>query len=336
MPRPAITKKGQHFLHSAASRTIALGDVMRMAEDEAERVFASIRWHANDGKPICPWCGCTVSYDCRRPNGASRWSCKGCGKDYSLTSGTSFAYHKLSIRDYLAATVIYVNEVKSKAHLALSRDLDIQSKTAFVLSHKLREAVGKEIAANQLGGIDKIAEIDGAYFGGYQKPANRKADRVDRRLKENQNGKKKCVVVIRERSGRSKTKVFGSEDEAMGFIQRSLGKGTTVHADESNAWNDLHGRFKTFRVNHSVEYKGQDGACTNNAESYFSRLRRCEVGIHHNISGVYLGRYAAEIAWREDYRRASNGDQFRQVINMVSITGPSRDFVGYWQRSWAA
>ena len=143
-------------------------------------------------------------------------------------------------------------------------------------------------------------------------------------------------MVVTERGGRTKTKVFGSEDEATGFIQRSLGKGTVVHADESNAWNDLHGRFKTFRVNHSVEYKGEDGACTNNAESYFSRLRRSEFGVHHVISGTYLGRYAAEMAFRDDHCRTASGSLFYRVLDLIVTTGPSRDFVGYWQRSKAA
>ena len=326
----------QHFLLSSRARTLSLARVLNMTNHEAEAVFASIRWPETRGKPVCPCCGCDSSYDCRRPSGAPRWRCKGCGKDYSLTSGTSFAYHKLPISRYLAATVMFVNGAKGKAALELSRDLDVQYKTAFVLEHKLREAVAKEIAANHLGGIDKIAEVDGAYFGGHLRPANRKADRIDRRLKENQNGKRKVVVVITERGGRSKTKVFGSEDEATGFIQRSLGKGTTVHADESNAWNDLHGRFKTFRVNHSVEYKGADGACTNNAESYFSRLRRSEFGVHHVISGIYLDRYAAEMAFREDHCRTSNGRIFNRVLSLIATTGPSRDFVGYWQRSKVA
>jgi len=39
------------------------------------------------------------------------------------------------------------------------------------------------------------------YFGGYIKPANHKENRRDRRLSRNQNGKRQCVVVIRERDG---------------------------------------------------------------------------------------------------------------------------------------
>ncbi len=69
------------------------------------------------------------------------------------------------------------------------------------------------------------------------------------------------------------------------------------------------------------------------AESFFSRLRRAEIGAHHHISGRYLAAYASEMAWREDNRRISNGEQFLQVM-AASLTHPvSRLLKGYWQRS---
>jgi hypothetical protein len=80
----------------------------------------------------------------------------------------------------------------------MSRDLDVQYRTAFVLQHKLREAMAVEMATVTLSGT---VEIDGTYFGGHVKPANYKKDRKDRRLSENQTGKRKCVVVMRERNG---------------------------------------------------------------------------------------------------------------------------------------
>jgi hypothetical protein len=43
-----------------------------------------------------------------------------------------------------------------------------------------------------------------------------------------------------------------------------------------------------------------DGACTNQAEEYFSRLRRAAIGIHYYIAGAYLFRRAQESSWREE------------------------------------
>jgi transposase-like protein len=157
-----------------------------MGEETAETAFKAIRWHATGGNPFCPRCGCETVYDCRKANGALRWRCKACRKDFSVTSGTIFAFHKMPLRNYLAAIAIFVNEVKGKSALALSRDLDCQYKTAFVLAHKLREAMASELKGLHLGGEGETVEVDGGYFGGYVKPSNFKENRRDRRLAKNQ------------------------------------------------------------------------------------------------------------------------------------------------------
>ena len=89
------------------------------------------------------------------------------------------------------------------------------------------------------------------------------------------------------------------------------------------------------RINHQEAYS-LDGACTNYAEEYFSRLRRAEIGIHHHIAGAYLLRYAQESSWREDNRRVSNGDQVSRIAHLALKRGKSVDFTGYWQRHIAA
>src|SRR5260370_36291088 len=89
------------------------------------------------------------------------------------------------------------------------------------------------------------------------------------------------------------------------------------------------------RVNHSQEYKAEDGANVNQAESYFSRLRRAEIGQHHRISGHLLHQYANEAAWREDNRRNPNGTNWNAVIG-ASFAGPKRQaWTGYWDPSAA-
>jgi transposase-like protein len=276
----------QHFLLSSQARSLSLATVARMTEDEARAMFRAIRWAATDGDPSCPRCGCLAVYEY-----ASRpiFKCKGCGHQFSVTSGTIFASHKLPLRDYLLAIAIFVNAVKGISALQLGRDLNVQAKTAFVLAHKLREAMAAEHQTMTVGGE---VEIDGAYFGGYVKPENRKADRRDRRLRENQTGKRRCVVVMRERGGRTLPFVFRAEDQAVATIVERVRPGTTIHADEASGWDELHGRFEMRRINHSVAFM-DEGACTNQAESFFSRLRRAEIGQHHHISGQYLSAAAA-------------------------------------------
>jgi ISXO2-like transposase domain len=251
-----------------------------------------------------------------------------------VTSDTLFAWHKLPLKTYLMAIAVFCNEVKGKSMLALSRDLDVQYKTAFVLAHKLREAMASTTKALVIGGEGRTAEIDGAYFGGHIRPKNLAASRIDRRLSENRLGYRKVVVAMRERGGQTLAQVFLSEADAVATIRQRIAKGTIVHADEISAWNPLHASFVMQRINHQDGYS-IDGACTNGAESYFSRLRRGELGHHHHIAGPYLARYAQEAAWREDLRRTSNGGQVHGVAALAMRCRPSVDFCGYWQRARA-
>ena len=318
----------QHFLLSKQARSLSLAAVMRLSDEGAYEAFKQIRWVDTDGEPICPRCGCDDVYEYR-----SRriFKCKGCEAQFSVTTFTIFASRKLPVRDLLAAIAIFVNGAKGISALQLSRDLDVQYKTAFVLAHKLREAMGAEMKTRKLSGV---IEIDGAYFGGYVKPENRKEDRKDLRLKANRSGKRKAVVVMRERNGKSLTHVCKMEDDAVPAILEHVTPGSTIYADEGSGWDSLHARYAMRRVNHSIGFM-DDGVCTNQAESYFSRLRRAEIGTHHHISGRYLHAYANEMAWREDHRRKSNGTQYLCAASAALNHPVSRQWKGYWQRSMA-
>ncbi|BGE86810.1 IS1595 family transposase [Methylosinus trichosporium] len=315
----------QHFLLSSAARTLSLTKVARMSDDEARGAFREIRWASTSGDPVCPSCGCVAVYSYKsRPI----FKCKGCDSQFSVTSGTIFANRKLPVRDYLMAIAIFANGAKGHSALQLSRDLDVQYKTAFVLAHKIREALAAEVEGMKATGD---VEIDGAYFGGYVKPTNHKENRRDRRLAVNQNGKRQCVVIMRERNGRTLPFVFKSEAESVSTIAGRVAAGATVHADEALHWDRLHALYLTKRINHEHSYS-EDGACTNQAESFFSRLRRAEIGTHHHIAGRYLSAYAREMAWREDHRRVSNGEQYLMMASAALAHPVSRQWKGYWQR----
>ena len=96
---------------------------------------------ARDGRRSdLPECGCCAVYEYRTRR---LFKCKGCGKQFSVTSGTTFHGRKLAIRDYLMAIAIFANAAKGTSALQLGRDLDVSYKTAFVLAHKLREAMAR-------------------------------------------------------------------------------------------------------------------------------------------------------------------------------------------------
>ncbi|MCA0870958.1 IS1595 family transposase [Seohaeicola saemankumensis] len=317
----------QHFLLSAASRTLSLRSIYKAGEDAAYQTFCEMRWPKTDGEAVCPRCGHDETYNIRTRR---KFKCKGCHHQFSVTSGTIFASRKMDFVDLLAAICIIVNASKGVSMVQLSRDLDCQYKTAFVLAHKLREAMAQEIQTGEV--LDGHVEIDGAYFGGHIRPENRKEDRKDRRLKKHQTGKRRVVVVMRERYGRTLPTVTKTEAEGVELATRNVSRMATLSADEASHWDLLHAGWDVERVNHSEVYSDH-GKHTNMAESYFSRLRRMVVGQHHHVSPQYLHQYANHAAWLEDNRRTDNGTLAHIMVSNAMGAPVSRNWKGCWQRA---
>jgi len=314
----------QHFLMSAAARTLSLKAIFADGEAAAYRRFCALRWPETNGAPICPECRCIEAYSI---TSRRRFKCAACHHQFSVTSGTIFASRKLCFADLLSAICLFVNASKGMSAVQFSRDLNVQYKTAFVLMHKLREAMAAETADARLG---NTVEVDGAYFGGHVRPTNFKEDRVDRRLLRNRTGKRRVVVVLRERGGRTLTRAFLREAEGVRFAKERIEAGSIVAADEVAHWDLLTSTFKTQRINHSDAYS-RDGIHTNMAESFFSRLRRMIRGQHHAVGSKHLGGYAIHAAWLEDHRLVSNGGLADRLIADALSAPVSRAWKGYWQ-----
>lgn len=315
----------QHFLISSAARSLKLRDIYTMGESAAFETFCHIRWADTDGEPVCPNCGCVESY---RITTRRQFKCKACHAQYSPTSQTILANRKMSFTDLLAAICIFVNAVKGISSLQLARDIGCHPKSAWVLAHKLRQALSAEIENHKVSGE---VEVDGMYSGGHIRPANLKENRIDRRLAKYQTGKRRVVVTFRERGGRTVPLVVHSEAEGVAIANRIALPDTILVADEASHWDRLHPRFEVQRINHSEAYS-LDGINTNSVESYFARLRRMIRGQHHWVSPRHLHQYAREAAWKEDHRRMSNGALAGLALGLMLSHPVSRDWVGRWQR----
>lgn len=334
----------QHFLISPAARTLSVRQVGRMSDEEAFQTFQAIRFADNAGQPFCPHCGSTKVY--RLKETPIRWKCgdyRDCGKKFSVTSGTLFHSRKLPIRDYLLVIALFVNGVKGVAALQVSRDMNIHFKSAFVLLHKLREAMSVEIhGVDQLGGPEQDVEIDGTYIGGDVRDPNREADKQQdwwKARKGNTEANRVSVVIARERYGRVIPWTVPSEGDAVAIIRERVARGSTIHADQGDHWNPLRTRFAMMRVNHKIEKRAKNGANINQAESYFSRLKRAEFGIYHRIAGHRNAKtqaYADEMAWRENRRREANGTQYAAIVTLALALPKSIRWAGYWHPRKAA
>ena len=310
---------------SKEARNLGLKRVMRLTEEEAFAEYVALRFVDNGGEPHCIRCGAQKPYfiPSRR-----KWKCsaKECQRQFSATSDTPFASRKLSYSDILIAIALFAIEPKGLSAVRLSQKLEVWYKTAFVLLHKIREQLGIEQHKHRLHGT---VEVDGGYNGGYERPANENSDRFDRRSTR-YSAKRKCVVVMRERRGRTRTFIC-SEAEAARLIPSVVEEGSTIATDYSTVYNRVRGKYRHIRVDHDKRFALGE-ASTNWAESYFSRLDRSEKGIHHHFAGPYFDAYADEMAWREDVRRTTDGDKFGVMAHLMTRGGVSRRWKGYWQR----
>src|SRR6188508_3408182 len=108
----------QHFLLSAAARTLSLKAIYVEGEDAAYDQFCKLRWPATAGAPICPRCAWQEAYSLSTRR---RFKCKACHHQFSVTSGTIFASRKLAFVDLLGAIALFVNAAKGLSALQLSR-----------------------------------------------------------------------------------------------------------------------------------------------------------------------------------------------------------------------
>ena len=99
-----------------------------------------------------------------------------------------------------------------------------------------------------------------------------------------------------------------------------IAPGTLISADESDAYDLLHAHFPMRRANHQVEYRADDATANNPAKAYFSRFRRMEIGQTHPFGTRYLANCAKEAAYREDIRRLSNRESFRDILRPCART----------------
>nr|WP_241482489.1 IS1595 family transposase [Muribacter muris] len=306
----------QHFLLSSSARKLSPLKIARLSDADAFSLLHELRWRS-ENEQVCPKCG--VQHQAYFISTRKQWRCKHCKRTFSITSGTIFANHKLPLQTYLFAIALFVNAVKGISACQLSRDLNVQYKTAFTLAHKIRESL---IIQRELFPLVGEIHIDGTYVHSAPRPKNKKAERVDRRLKANTNPNKRAVLVMRERYseqerasnpqlvGAKKTITFPILSENTETVKKLatayIEPNSRIHADENSAYDELMVNYDLRRVNHQHEYRSDEGVTNNLAESYFARFKRMYYGQVHKMSNVYLDNYANEVAYREDTRKLDN------------------------------
>lgn len=341
-------------VRGAARRDMAR-DISKMDEGQAEAFMAELRFGDPD-RQVCPRCG-LIDHHYRVPK-RRQWRCRnaGCAHTFSVTSGTRLDSCKLSYLQVLRLLAHYESAPKGATLVGTSNAVCMTEKCSQQNVMKIREAIMEHEDRSMLSGV---VHIDGAHVCGKLRRSNRRVKKtadsalavhgtveVKRRLrainpmsKANQRrAQNKRVLIsmveIDPEIGGAKRVIVAmcrseNAEDVMVLAKRYIAPGTTIFTDENPAYNQLDTCFQHFVVNHSEEYSTPDGVSDNMAESFFSRMRRGQYGVHHGFRPQNMELYGWEFAWRETHRRRTQRSKVEQLGRWLLLPGYSRRWRGY-------
>ena len=325
----------QHFLLSPEARgEKTVLEIARMSEEEAFKLLCENRW-GKDGSQCCPECSVIRKHHFIKVRKQFRCAEKTCGHTFSVTSGTKFAYHKKSYQDILYAIAEFANGVEGVAAVRTCIKMGANHKALLLFYHKIREAL---FQSRDLSPMNNEVEIDGCYFHYYIRPANKRENRIDRRMASNLNPNKRAVLAIRQRGlpgqGAIRTIVTvikkENERDVAALAKKYIEPGATIYTDNHSCYTSLASEYILKQVNHAEAYSTPEGVNENQAESVFARMRK-QFSHIHKCAPKHLIYYVNEIAWRDDNRRQSFYWQFSEMLKKCLQTGQSKLWSKYWQ-----
>ncbi|MDJ0642542.1 MAG: IS1595 family transposase [Erythrobacter sp.] len=247
--------------------------------------------------PVCPHCGGVdrVGKLKGKTTRAGLWKCYQCRKPFTVKIGTIFEDSKVPMRKWLQAMYLIAGSKKGISSNQLHRILGVTLKTAWFMSHRIREAMSGDDGW-PLGGLGKTVEADETFIG----------TEPGREVKKSFYHKMKVLALV-ERGGRSRAVVVDSltVPEVQPIMLENISRFSKLRTDEASMYMSI-GRF--FYDHQSVRHKageyGRGDAHTNTIEGYFSIFKRGMKGVYQHCQKKHLHRYVNEFNFRYSHRAA--------------------------------
>jgi transposase-like protein len=288
-------------------------------ETAARRHLEALLWPSG---PSCPHCG--VINEATALKGESTrpgvYWCNACQAPFSVTVGTCYERSKLPLNTWLYATHLLCSSKKGISSHQLARMLGVTYKTAWFMSHRIREAMAPVAGSEPpLGGDGFVVEADETEIAPSRKSRPRKR------------GKNLKFVSLVERDGTVRSRrVMGGKSsiksEILSVLHANVDPASTLHTDGAQHYEFTLAVDKHEAVNHNKEFvretpEGEKVHC-NTAEGYFSIFKRGLVGTYQHMSEQHLPRYLAEFDFRMSNRvRLGVSDDMRTDRALQGIAG---------------
>lgn len=276
-------------------------------EDKAREHLEALTWP--DG-PVCPHCG--ECENVHRLQGKSHRKgliqCNSCLKNFTVTVGTVFERSKIALNKWLLATFLLSSSKKGMSSHQLHRMLGVTYKTAWFMTHRIREAMKDD--GSPLGGPGKYVESDEAFVGGKMK----------RRLSGKVAPAKKIVTLV-ERDGRARS--FHITHVNFPIVRAALvtnvDRSSHLRTDDARFYNTIGREFASHEttLHSNREFSRGNGNHSNTAENFFSILKRGVVGTYHHWSATHIHRYLAEFDFRYSTKEITDGERSDKALKGI-------------------
>jgi transposase-like protein len=265
--------------------------------------------------PVCPHCGGVdrISPMKGKSTRIGTYKCYQCRKPFTVKVGTVFEDSHVPMRVWLQAMVLMCSSKKGVSSNQLHRSLGVSLKTAWFMSHRIREAM-RVVGMEPMGGAGKYVEADETFYGQVEGEPKRKGT-----------GHKHVVLSLIERGGSARSfHVEGTRvADIAPVIRANVTKETTLMTDEGRYYLEVGREFARHgRVNHRVDEYVRGDAHTNTAEGFFSIFKRGMQGVYQHCHEKHLHRYLAEFDFRYSNRvRLGIDDAERTARAIKGIVG---------------
>lgn len=249
------------------------------------------------------------------------YKCYACRKPFTVKVGTVFESSHIKLHVWLQATFLLSSSKKGISSNQLARTLGITLKSAWFLSHRIREAMRDTGAAGLLGGETRVIEADETYMG----PKDwHFVSGKGWRGKQGTGGKVKVLTLV-ERGGRARSIKADhlTATDVRKFVLQNASTKSELHTDEAQHYRRLGKEFaKHERINHGNEEYARGAVTTNNVEGFFSVFKRGMRGVYQHCGEQHLQRYLNEFDFRFSNRASLDVDDVERARRaLVGIVG---------------
>jgi transposase-like protein len=277
--------------------------------------------------PICPHCG-GVDRIGKLQGKSTRvgvYKCYQCRKPFTVKVGTVFEDSHVPMRFWLQAMYLLCSSKKGISSNQLHRTLGVTLKTAWFMSHRIREAM-RVVGVEPMGGAGEVVEVDETFFGSLEGEGGKKSRR--RRARAGQGGyaHKNVVLTLVERGGRARSFHVDSTSIAdiVPIVRANVRRESDLMTDEARHYVAVGKEYASHgTVEHSQdEYVRPGGIHTNTVEGYYSVFKRGMKGIYQHCAEKHLHRYLSEFDFRYSNRvRLGIDDVQRTELALKGIVG---------------